>query len=141
MVFDINDEAVKSVEEVVQGMREATSTQGNLKVTVFQDAGTVVLKGYFDCNMDIEAWDEDYEDLAEYIQNMTDNLTSNCVANDERLTKYLGGIVQNVFKPFVTARAHRIVKLRELKAPQIIVSNEIKAFAYYWILNQYCETL
>lgn len=141
MIFDINDDAVKTIDDVVNGMRKFTTEDGKLLVTVFQDEGYVRLIGYYDCDMDLEGFDDTFDKLAEKIQNMVDFITPHCIASDELLQKYLRGISDNYFKPYVFARAKRIVRLKSLKAPEIVINNEIKAFTYYWILNQYCETL
>lgn len=140
-IFDVNNELVNSISDVVDGMFNCTSKEGKLLVTVLQDEGYVKIEGHYDCDMDKEMFDLDYDGLSNKIQNMVESIKPNNKSNELELKNIESGVINNYFEPFILARVKRISRLKELNAPQIIINHEIKAFTYYWILNHYCVTL
>ena len=140
-VFDVNDENVISVEDVVRGMYENTSPDGVLCVTPFEEFDFVKLVGYFECKMNMEIWCDDYEsivlDLENVIQDIIDYdgpaYEANVIIEDD--------VQNNYFSRHILDRAVRISRLMDMNAPEVIVMREIKAFAFYWILNTFALTL
>ncbi len=141
-VLDINDQNLMSVEDVVAQMYEYTSDDGKLYVTVFNDEGYVKVNGYYECEMLMDEWAADHDKVADTINSMCKTIKENIGLDyDELVDLVAPDLEDNYFYSFACARIPRIARLIELGAPSVIVDSEVKAFAYYYTLNKYCDTL
>lgn len=140
-ILEINNDAINTVADVVISMYEATSKTGELCVTQINNPGYVEFVGFLRCEMDMEAFDRDFNSLGTSIMEMVNDIEPRVYAFEETLEEMIGGFKNNYFKSFAEARVYRIAKLREVGAPDAVIDFEIKAFTYYYILNSYCNTL
>ena len=140
-IFDINDESVKTVKDVFEGMYKATTAEGVLKVSFIQNEGYVKQVGYYECQMNKELWAKEFNNDEVRFLRMIKAIKFDDPQPEYLREEYKDSFKSNYFQPFAVARISRIAKLWEIEAPEIVVYQEIKALAYYWILNNYCYTL
>jgi len=144
-VFFFESNMVETVKDVVTLMYKGT-TKGELQTTLPSDEGYVRFRGNMICKMNFT--DEPDSIIASIEETITE---LNALAGNEDIYMYMDNKIakmcgsekntDNFFKAFLMARAARVKKCIELDAPRLILDHEVKAFAFFWVLFFYCETL
>ena len=138
-IFDINDLEMKTLEDVVRGMYKMTSKAGRLVVTLLDDVENTRYHSYLDCDMDIDYWNEECGYIADDLRGIVDIIKEFAGPVEEADSVIDDCVLDNYFEDYARIAAMRIARLCELEAPDMVIENESKRFAYYWILNKYCN--
>lgn len=140
-IFDINTMTFTTPSDIVYAMHDMTSEDGKLYAVPYNTPSGVEFIGFYNCDMFMEAWDEEYQDFAYNLDILVGNIIANAADSGYEDTVVMIPIEDNAFADKVHVFQRRITRLLEFGAPKIVVVNEIKALAFYYVLNRYCCAL
>lgn len=138
-IFDINETEAKTLEDVVNEMYKMTSKKGRLLVTLLEDVENPKYFSYLECEMNMDYWNMDKNYVAGDLRGIAEIIREFDGPVQEADSVIDDCVVDNYFEDYARIAAMRIARLCEISAPDVIVENEMKRFAYYWILNRYCD--